>query len=471
MVPLSMNKNKLSFFTLLVISTVSISILFGIYFFFKWHLLDSAVSNALLLSLSTNYFVYVPLGMIGIWRWGVWVFKKICSMHYKAFDSSNAGQNMDFSIITPVFKEDPVTFKTALESWQENNPNEIIAVIDQTDTDCINTFKEFSIDKPMNKLIITAKPGKREALVDGIKIAKSEILALTDSDTIWKSKIKDELLAPFGNSAIGAVTTRVHPIDRNTLWQKITDFFWDMRNYLDLPAQTAMGQSLSCLSGRTSLYRRQIILPKLDLFLNEIILGKIKESGEDKCLTRLVQSEGWKTYYQQNAIVYSSASPDFITFCKQRIRWSRNSHNSDILSLWQGWVWNRPFLAFCMIDRIISTFTLFFGPIFFTLSLIYGNFLLSLAIFCLWVGGRSIKVMPHLRRYPKDMILIIPFLGINYLMAILKLYALISIRDQKFIRARIDAEKSLKKFSRITINVIGTCAVIIGLVCVVRILL
>ena len=109
----------------------------------------------------------------------------------------------------------------------------------------------------------------------------------------------------FKDPDIAGVTPRNHPIERNSLWQKITDIFWDIRNYYDLPSQTAMGRALTCLTGRTSLYRREILLPKLNEFLNEVLLGRRKESGEDKCFTRLVQKEGWKTYYQNTAVIYS----------------------------------------------------------------------------------------------------------------------------------------------------------------------
>ena len=139
-------------------------------------------------------------------------------------------------------------------------------------------------------------------MAEGIKEAKNEIVALVDSDTIWAENIRESILSPFDDQLIGGVTTRQHPIERKTIWQKITDIFWDMRHYYDLPAQTAMGKS-SCLSGRTSLYRKDIIIDDLDNFLNEIVLGKKKESGEDKCLTRIVQSKGWKTYYQSNAVI------------------------------------------------------------------------------------------------------------------------------------------------------------------------
>ncbi|HET8792546.1 MAG TPA: glycosyltransferase [Nitrososphaeraceae archaeon] len=415
-----------------------------------------------------NYYqliwIYLPLGVIGFWRWSVWLFKKSTSFLYKPKLSCDK-VNYKYSIITPVYNEDPKIFEQAIKSWIRNEPDEIIGVIDESDNRCIEVFQSLANQYASLKLIIARKPGKRPALAEGIKEARNKIIALVDSDTIWAENIKKSILSPFEDPEIGGVTTRQHPIERKTIWQKVTDIFWDMRNYYDLPAQTAMGQALSCLSGRTSLYRKDIILGELDIFLNEIVLGRKKESGEDKCLTRIVQSKGWKTYYQSNAVIYSYASPDFKTFWSQRLRWSRNSHNSDLISLWDGWAWKHPFLAFHIIDRFISIFTLFFGPIFFGIALYLNHYVLAVSILLLWMIGRGIKILPHLKRQPEDIVLLPVYVVINFMIAIIKLYALVTIRDQKWIRSK-NRKLVTSKFKKIknfilTSEIIGSLIFII----------
>ena len=390
-----------------------------------------------------NYWLIIPLGVIGTWRWTIWLIKKIVATLYspiipgspKDVSTDLEQEQLSVSVIIPVYKEDKKIFRRSLESWWKNKPAEIIAIIDKSDSDSIAEFKEFQQGKSNLKLIVTSKPGKRAALADGIAESKGRILALTDSDTMWDSNFLENALRPFKVDAkIGGVTPRYHPIETKTIWQKMTDIFWDMRNYYDMPAQTAGGKALSCLSGKTALYRREILLPKMNFFLNEVILGRKKESGEDKCFTRLVQQEGWKTYYQSSAVIYSSAAPGFDQFIRQRIRWARNSHNSDFQSLWNGWVWKCPYLAFSMIDRFISVFTLLLGPIFLTIALIENQWGLAISIVILWLVGRTIKIIPHLRRNPKDFLILPVYLGINFLMALTRLYALVTIRDQHIIR-------------------------------------
>ena len=389
----------------------------------------------------SNYWLIIPLGVIGIWRWTVWFIKKVVATLYSPITPESTkttlrtASDLSVSVIIPVYHEDQKIFKRSLESWWKNNPYEIIAVIDKSDPACIAEFKEFQQGKNNLKLIITSKPGKRAALADGISESKGQILALTDSDTMWDSNFLENALRPFEvDPKIGGVTPRFHPIERRTIWQMMTDIFWDMRNYLDMPAQTAGGRALSCLSGKTALYRREILEPKIKYFLNEIILGRKKESGEDKCFTRLIQQEGWKTYYQSTAVIYSSAAPGFDQFIRQRIRWARNSHNSDFQSLWNGWVWKCPYLAFSMIDRFISVFTLLLGPIFLSIAVIENQWGLAVSIIILWLVGRTIKIFPHLRRNPMDLFILPVYLGISFLMALTRLYALVTIRDQHIIR-------------------------------------
>jgi cellulose synthase/poly-beta-1,6-N-acetylglucosamine synthase-like glycosyltransferase len=463
-----------------IIAALSVLLIFSIIFvilpefFNKISLLEPIQDLVLNISeffgyVAINYYqfiwIYLPLGAIGFWRWSVWLFKKSTSFLYKPKIPSDDIHLHKYSIITPVYNEDPKTFDQAIRSWIRNEPDEIIGVIDQTDNRCIEVFQSIAKDYTFMKLIIATKPGKRPALAEGIKEARNKIVALVDSDTIWAENIRKSILVPFDDPLIGGVTTRQHPIERRTLWQKITDIFWDMRNYYDLPAQTAMGQALSCLSGRTSLYRKDIITEDLDIFLNEIVLGRKKESGEDKCLTRIVQSKGWKTYYQSNAVIYSYAAPDFKTFWSQRLRWSRNSHNSDLISLWEGWAWKHPFLAFHIIDRFISIFTLFFGPIFFGIALYLNHYILAVSILLLWMIGRGIKILPHLKRHPKDIILLPVYVIINFMIAIIKLYALVTIRDQKWIRSKnrksvTSTFKKIKNFI-LTSEIIGSLVFII----------
>ena len=391
------------------------------------------------------FWVYFPLGIIGIWRWSVWGLKKICAMRYNPITPAEVpGYNTTLTVITPVYDEKPELFRKALKSWDANSPDEIIAVTDWKDINCINIFKEFSYNKPYAKLIVTRKPGKRAALADGIINAKGQIVALVDSDVMWAPDIKKILLAPFKDPKIGGVTTSQYAAgETKSILQKIADMLWSQRNYLEWPSQVATGKVVMCLSGRTSLYRRHILLPKLDYFLNEIILGRKKESGDDKCLTRIIQKDGWNTYYQRDAKVFTETPSDFKTYWNQKVRWTRNSFNSDLMSIWEGWIWHHRFLAFVTIDRFISVFTLFIGPVAFAFAIIENDWIIAVSILLLWLVGRGIKLYPYLRTHRDDLIIVPVYVAMNFILGAARMYALFTIRRQKWIRAE-DREESTK---------------------------
>lgn len=386
--------------------------------------------------LLTNYSyiitLYFPFGVIGIYRWSVWIAKKIVAKKYKPIHKN--GYKNTLSVVVPVYNENPDVFREALNSWNKNDPDEIIAVIDHTDGSCIKEYKEFQKQNKNSKLIITERPGKREALSDGIKVAGFNIIALVDSDTIWDPNIKDILLSPFKDPSVGGVGPRQNVLNTNTLARRLFNIHLDHRYSDEMTYLATVANALTCLSGRTALYRKEAIKDLCDELENETFGGIKCISGDDKCITRLVQERGWKVRYQANARVLTLGAPDLLTLFKQHIRWTRNSYRSDLKSLMSGWIWKREkILAFHMIDRFTQPFTLILGPIYFIFSIIWGHWLIAGILLAWWHFSRGIKLYSHLRHRPSD-ILILPFYIVTvYLMAILKIYAVVTIRQQGWI--------------------------------------
>ena len=376
--------------------------------------------------------LYFPLGAIGIYRWSVWITKKVVAKKYRPINEN--GHSDTLSIVVPVYNEDPNVFQRALESWISNNPDEIIAVIDHTDGACIERFKKFQEENKNSKLIITERPGKREALSDGIRAAQYDIIALVDSDTIWDPHIKNTLLFPFADPLVGGVGPRQDVLDTNTLARRLFNIHLDHRYFDEMTYLATVGNALTCISGRTALYRKEAIKDLCEELENETFWGVKCISGDDKCLTRLVQERGWTIRYQANVRVLTPGAPDLLTLFKQHLRWTKNSYRSDLKSLMSKWIWKREkFLAYHMIDRFTQPFTLLFGPIYFMFSIIWGHWLIAGILLAWWHLSRGIKLYPHLKHRPSD-ILILPFyIFTTYLMAILKIYAMVTIRKQGWI--------------------------------------
>ncbi|MBC8162035.1 MAG: glycosyltransferase [Roseiflexaceae bacterium] len=382
------------------------------------------------MSLFSYTALLIPIGALGLFRWAMWLAKRIPALFYRPIKNDF---DTTATIITPVYNEDPVLFRRAIESWLANKPDRIIAVIDVTDTTCMAIAREYA---EIEVLPIDI-PGKRAALAAGVDATTTELVVLVDSDVIWEPDVLKKIKMPFIDPKIGGVGTRqnMYPSDGNraTVWERLADFYLDIRYADEVPATTRWGRAVSCLSGRTAAYRTTLLQSLREPFLNETFWGTHCMSGDDKRYTCLVLQNGYNTWNQLDAQVYSTFNPKFKGFVKQRIRWSRNSFRSDLRALWQGWVWRHPYLAFMLIDKTVAPFTLLVGPVVLVLSIALGHWSLVGALLLWWHVSRAIKVWPHLRRKPADWLILPLFVAMTYYMSLVKAYALFTINQHKWL--------------------------------------
>lgn len=377
-----------------------------------------------------RYSYLVPLGVIGIWRWSVWMIKEIVGLHYQP---KTKPYKAEVSIVTPVYNEDPKVFTAALESWKKNKPAEIIAVIDYTDKACIRIFEKFKKTFSGAVLIVTKIPGKRQALADGIKEARNEIVALVDSDTIWAEDVMENGLPPFNDAKMAGVATYQSVLNPKTFAQKIFDVQLDLRYKHEYPFLAASGDALVCLSGRTAFYRKEIITPMLDDLVNEKFLGKPVISGDDKRLTYLVLKAGYKVAYQNNSHVYTPGMESLRAYLKQRLRWTRNGLRADLGAIFNGWPLKHPALLFFQVDKFLQAFVVILSPIYFFVSLYLQLWVAAGVIFCWWFVSRAIKIHPYLSKNPKNIYILPGYVVYSFFTGLLKIYAFFTLNTQGWI--------------------------------------
>ncbi len=378
----------------------------------------------------TSTALLIPIGVLGLIRWAMWLAKRLPALFYRPIEND---YDCTATIVTPVYNEDPLLFRMAIESWLANRPDRIIAVVDVTDTTCMAIARSY----PEIDVIAIDIPGKRPALAAGVEAARTDIVVLVDSDVIWEPEVLRKIKMPFADPQIGGVGTRQHMYptngERPTVWERIADIYLDIRYADEVPATTRWGRAVSCLSGRTAAYRTRLLQSMREAFLNETFMGTQCMSGDDKRYTCLVLQRGYRTWNQLNARIYSTFKPDFRGFVDQRIRWSRNSFRSDLRALWQGWVWRYPYLAIMLIDKTVAPFTLLLGPIVLVVSLVVGNWRLAAALLIWWFVSRTLKIIPHLRRRPSDLLIMPLYIAMTYYMSLVKTYALCTLTQHKWL--------------------------------------
>jgi len=196
---------------------------------------------------------------------------------------------------------------------------------------------------------------------------------------------------------------------------------------------TGRAGAVVCVSGRTAAYRREIVLKVLPHLEDEFFLGKRCIAGDDGRLTWLVLASGYRTVYQSTAHALSMFPTTFRAFCKQRVRWSRNSYRCYLTAMWKGWLWRVPIISQLTVFQILLTPVTMAATVFYlTMAALVqdasGAFAFALVWFFL---SRALRNVAHLRTRPSDVLLLpLVALVITFVALPIKFYAFLTMNKQ-----------------------------------------
>ena len=370
---------------------------------------------------------YFPLAVAGTIVWSLWLYRVVLSRMYKPTINSFRTTT---SVVVPSYHEDPDILMRCLDTWREQDPTEIIIVLDVADVEAYNRIVALR-DSRVHPVLFH-HVGKRSALGCGIRLATGEVLVLVDSDTAWTPGLLDAVQMPFEDPIVGGVSTQQNVYQRNSsVWRRMADWLVNLRYYDYVPAMARAG-AVPCISGRTAVYRRSAVMPVLENLENEYFLGRRCIAGDDGRLTWLILASGYKTVHQSTAKAISMFPSSFKAFAKQRVRWSRNSYRTYLTAATKGWLWRTPFVTKVTVLQILLT------PLTMALTLTYlfvSRFELSSAggiIVASWLLlGRAVRGWSNLRRNPVD-IVFLPVLALTVILIALpiKVFAFFTMNKQ-----------------------------------------
>jgi cellulose synthase/poly-beta-1,6-N-acetylglucosamine synthase-like glycosyltransferase len=347
-----------------------------------------------------QFWYAVPIGIIGIISWTVWLVRWSMSRCYRPLVNNFRTTT---SVVVPSYREDPDVLVRCLNTWLAEAPDEIIIVVDSDDTAVIERLRTYS--DPRLRVIVFKHHGKRSALGVGIRAAQYDVVVLCDSDTAWETGLLASLQMPFIDPRVGGVGTRQNAFERqSSIWRVVADWLVNIR-YLDYVPACSMAGGVACLSGRTAAYRRSVIVPLLPQLEHEYFMGRLCVAGDDGRLTWLVLGSGYRTVYQSSARAWSMFPATWQAFVKQRIRWSRNSYRCYLTAIRNGWLWQQPLITQVTVLQILLTpLSMGFAISYLLLATFkasWGLLLFSL----LWVlAGRALRGVSHLREHPRDLL-------------------------------------------------------------------
>ncbi len=305
------------------------------------------------------------------------------------------------TIIIPCFNEEEWIHRTILSCVNQDYPIDKLEVIvvDDCSTDrSVEKIKEtiellkkedehYDIENRVFYIVQPKNAGKREALCEGAKVAKHELIVFVDSDSFLDPFAIRNLVQPFRDPKMGGVAGRTDVA--NTYTNSLTKM-QSVRYYIAfrvMKAAEAYFDGVTCLSGPLSCYRKEIIIENMDAWLNQKFLGQKATFGDDRSMTNFVLRHH-RTSYQDTAICSTIVPNKHKVFLKQQMRWKRSWLRESIMA--GKFMWRKePFMAvFFYIGLIVPVaapvvvlYNLVYVPItqrVFPTTFLVGLFLMSL---------------------------------------------------------------------------------------------
>ena len=225
------------------------------------------------------------------------------------------------AVLIPVLNEDIKTFTSVIKRVKVAEPDEFLVVVNgprnaEIEEVCLQNGVAFEWIKT---------EGKRHAIAHGLKIVKSDLVVLVDSDTYWQADTLSELKKPFADAQVGGATTRQSiRNEADNVWTRWAAWIEEIRNEYSFPAMSSQAK-VGCLPGRTIAFRRHILAQSMPEFLGDEFLGVHLEVSDDRALTNYTLKAGYKTVFQSSSKVETIAPTEYSRLVKQQLRWARGS--------------------------------------------------------------------------------------------------------------------------------------------------
>lgn len=261
------------------------------------------------------------------------------------------------SIIIPCFNEEEWIHRTILSCMNQDYPTEKLEVIvvDDRSTDksvekiqeviatVHNEAERFSTKERLKMYVLPENMGKRAALVKGVESAKHDLVVFVDSDSFLEPTAIKHLVQPFQDPRMGGVAGRTDVENKHTNY--ITKL-QTVRYYIAfriMKAAESWFDSVTCLSGPLSCYRKELIIQHTDAWLNQKFLGQPATFGDDRSMTNYILKTH-RTGYQDTAICSTIVPSKMSVFLKQQMRWKRSWLRESLRA--GTFIWRKePFMA------------------------------------------------------------------------------------------------------------------------------
>ncbi|MEA1925464.1 MAG: glycosyltransferase [Candidatus Altiarchaeota archaeon] len=219
------------------------------------------------------------------------------------------------SVILPAHNESHIIRETLNALFRAKYPGsrEIIVVNDGSTDGTLEILKELAGENKSLQYINTNHLGKANAMNEGFKNAKGEIIVSLDADSKVDSKALVEIVKPFADERVGAVSG----IIRGMVNRNILTWFQDFEYVLSSGWRYALNRANSTyIFPGFAAYRREALKA----------VGGFKEDtlAEDFDIGVRLKKKGYKLL-MSNAVIYTKMPETLKGLMRQRMRWGRGT--------------------------------------------------------------------------------------------------------------------------------------------------
>jgi len=231
------------------------------------------------------------------------------------------------AFVIPCLNEEEAISESITQCFKIDYPEDKLEVIVVNDGSTDNTETVISKLKnhyPRLRVISWPNQGKRWAMAAGFKLSNAEIVVQLDSDSQVDPDTFHELIAPFQNPEVSAVCAlgKAKNADANVITKMQASYYFV--SFRILKAAESTFNTVFCLSGCCSAYRKKDVMPVIYDWLSENFLGRPVTWGDDRSLTSWLLKAGKRTVYADKAIAYTVVPDSWKKLMKQQIRWKKS---------------------------------------------------------------------------------------------------------------------------------------------------
>nr|CAD43933.1 N-acetylglucosaminyl transferase [Cupriavidus taiwanensis LMG 19424] len=244
----------------------------------------------------------------------------------------------DVDVIVPCFNENPATLRACLTSIAKQDYAGVlnVYVIDDgsSNRDALGAvYRDYEEDPRFNFILLPKNVGKRKAQIAAIRSSYGELILNVDSDTTLAHDVVKNLVLKMRDRSIGAAMGQLTASNRKQSWlTRLIDMEYWLACNEERAAQGRFG-AVMCCCGPCAIYRRSALLRLLDKYETQFFRGKQSDFGEDRHLTILMLTAGYRTEYVPNAIAATVVPDKLIPYLRQQLRWARSTYRDTLLSL------------------------------------------------------------------------------------------------------------------------------------------